>query len=296
MLLIKDIFSKGLIILAIFSLGLTGCGASNETSNETGGTGTLNLRITDSPFLIDLIEEATVTISKISIHVSDSPEVTSGFITLTLDQPKTFDLLKLQGGVTDSLISASIPAGTYKQIRLFVDSASVKLDGGVVFPLEIPSGSQSGIKIFPKPSIIVDGGLTTDLVLDFDVSRSFTPIPASSTKASDISEFKFHPVVRVVNSSSAGSISGTILSDNGTQGDASDDMQFEGAAITAFEGTVEVSTAFSQTNGSYVLPFLPEGTYNVTASHTSHDSSTETGIIVVVGNNTGGVDFTLPKQ
>src|SRR3989304_7548866 len=184
MLLIKDIFSKGLIILAIFSLGLTGCGASNETSNETGGTGTLNLRITDSPFLIDLIEEATVTISKISIHVSDSPEVTSGFITMTLDQPKTFDLLKLQGGVTDSLISASIPAGTYNQIRLFVDSASVKLDGGVVFPLEIPSGSQSGIKIFPKPSIIVDGGLTTDLVLDFDVSRSFTPIPASSTKAS----------------------------------------------------------------------------------------------------------------
>ena len=43
------------------------------------------------------------------------------------------------------------------------------------------------------------GGLTSELLLDFDVSRSFHPIPASPINASDIVEFVFRPSVRAVN-------------------------------------------------------------------------------------------------
>src|SRR3972149_8629915 len=285
---IRKIMTAGVIMIVLFGVVLTGCGTdagTNTGTTNTGtnsGTGTLSIRITDAPYPLDLIAEARVTIDKIEVHVSNSPTEDSGFITIPLDAPRTFNLLDLRGGVTEALVNADLSEGTYGQIRLVVSSAYIKLTDGREPTIDVSSGSQSGIKIFPNPPITVAGGLTTELVLDFDVGQSFLPIPAVPKKAGDIKEFKFKPVIRVVNSTSTGSISGTITNQN-------DEPPVEDATLTAFEGTVEVASTSSKSDGSYLLSGLPGGTYDVTASHSGFTSSTKT-IEVVAGNETGGTD------
>ncbi len=280
-MLIRNIMTAGVIIIVLFSVVLTGCGTD-------GGTGTLSIRITDAPYPLDLIAEAKVTIEKVEVHVSESPTEDSGFITIPMDSPKTFNLLDLRGGVTETLVNANLSEGTYGQIRLVVSSGYIKLKDDREFNLGVPSGSQSGIKIFPNPPITVTEGLTTELVLDFDVGQSFLPIPAAPKKAEDITEFKFKPVIRVINSTSTGSISGSVTNQN-------DASHIEDATLTAFEGTVEVASTSSKSDGSYVLSGLPAGTYDVAASHSEFTSSTRT-VEVDAGNETGGTDFSLTPQ
>jgi len=276
---IRNIMTVGVIMLILFSVVLTGCG-------DNGGKGTLNIQITDAPYPLDLIAEARVTIDKIEVHVSDSPTEDSGFLTLPLAAPKTFNLLDLRGGVTETLVNADLSEGTYGQIRLVVSSAYIKLNDGREPVLDVPSGGQSGIKIFPNPPITVTG---TELILDFDVGQSFLPIPAAPKKAEEIEKFKFHPVIRVVNSTSTGSISGTVTNQN-------DASPIEDATLAAFEGTIEVASTSSKSDGSYLLSGLPAGTYDITASHSEFASSIINNIVVVAGNETGGTDFSLTPQ
>lgn len=286
---IRNLLKGSLMVFVLFAFSFTGCDNSSE--------GMLKIRLTDSPYPFDLIKEAKVTITGVKVHVSDSPEVSSGFIVIPLDSPQTFDLMDLQGGVTATLVNASLAAGTYNQIRLVVSSGSVKLKDDRSFDLKVPSGSESGIKVFPDPPIEVQGGLTTDLILDFDVSRSFIPIPNAETKVDKITGFNFHPVIRVVNSSSVGRISGTVYNNNSTPDNLDDDTAIEGATLTAFEGTTEVTGTSSQADGSYVLMGLPEGTYDVHATHPDYQEDTKTGINVVAGNDTKGKDFRMsPEQ
>lgn len=286
---IRNIMTAGVIMIVLFGVVLTGCGTNDGTNTGTNsGTGTLSIRITDAPYPLDLIAEARVTIDKIEVHVSNSPTEDSGFITIPLDTPRTFNLLDLRGGVTEALVNADLSEGTYGQIRLVVSSAYIKLTDGRKPTIDVPSGSQSGIKIFPNPPITVAGGLTTELVLDFDVGQSFLPIPNAPKKALEIEKFKFHPVIRVVNNSSTGSISGAVTKN--------DETPLEDATLAAFDGTVEVASTSSKSDGSYAILGLPAGTYDVTASHSEFVSSIKNNVEVVVGNETGGTDFSLTPQ
>jgi len=286
---IRNIMTAGVIVGVLFSVALTGCGTDSETNTGANGeTGTLSLRITDAPYPLDLIAEAKVTIEKVEVHVSDSPTEDSGFITIPLDAPRTFNLLDLRGGVTEGLVNAKLSEGTYGQIRLVVSSGYIKLNDDREFNLDVPSGSQSGIKIFPNPPITVTGGLTTELVLDFDVGQSFLPIPAAPKKVEEINEFKFKPVIRVVNSTSTGSISGSVTNQN-------DASPIEDATLAAFEGTVEIASTSSKSDGSYLLSGLPAGTYDITASHSEFTNSTRT-VTVDAGNETGETNFSLTPQ
>ena len=288
--LIRNIMAAGVIVGVLFSVALTGCGTDSGTNTGANvETGTLSLRITDTPYPLDLIDEVRVTISEIKVHVSDSPTEDSEFLTIPMDPPKTFNLLDLRGGVTESLVNAELSEGTYGQIRLVVSSAYIKLKDGREPILDMPSAGQSGIKIFPNPPITVTGGLTTEIILDFDVGQSFLPIPAAPQKASEIERFKFHPVIRVANSTSMGRISGTVTN----QDDAS---PIEDATLTAFEGTVQIASTPTDSDGNYVLSGLTAGTYDVTASHSTFVSSIKNNVAVVSGNETGGTDFSLTPQ
>jgi hypothetical protein len=101
-----------------------------------------------------------------------------GPVTVT-DTAAVYDLLALQNGVTALLGSATIPAGSYEQLRLIVDSARVVLASGFAFAngdttasLRVPSGMETGIKVnFATPVQLPPGQST--LLVDFDVSQSF---------------------------------------------------------------------------------------------------------------------------
>jgi len=91
---------------------------------------------------------------------------------------KWFNLLELQNGATDLLVDAEIPSGMYNQMRVYVTEGKVILkDEAGEFNLKVPSGAQSGIKLNFDFEI---GGEDTELLLDFDLSRAFKPIPGSA--------------------------------------------------------------------------------------------------------------------
>jgi hypothetical protein len=113
---------------------------------------------------------ATTTTGAVSSNASDNGD--SGWVTLKLSGPTTFDLLALKamaanGGLTQLLGGIDLPAGTYTQIRLEVQSISVALGNGPSQPATVPSGK---IK-FVQPFKIV-AGQTTGLVFDFDAAQS----------------------------------------------------------------------------------------------------------------------------
>lgn len=80
------------------------------------------------------------------------------------------DLLKLQGGFTALLGQQPLPAGTYDQIRLVLDSAYIVDANGSQVPLETPSAETSGLKL--KGDIAVPPDSLVDIMLDFDPMES----------------------------------------------------------------------------------------------------------------------------
>jgi len=135
------------------------------------------------------------TMSRVRLHLTDAPDpaiesavvwISSAFLipgadsqpVILTDEQQEYDLLQLQNGVTALLGDSTVPAGTYSQLRLVVDSARLTLAAGVTFDdgsstksLKVPSGSESGIKVsFPGQLDLTD---SAEVVVDFDVAKNF---------------------------------------------------------------------------------------------------------------------------
>jgi hypothetical protein len=273
------------------ALSLSGIAALVLACGDSGETGQVRLHAGDAPFPFELIDSATVVVEKVDIHIAADEAGESGFHVLTTAQ-HTLNLLELQNGVTTVLADSEVPAGKITEIRLEVSEASVTLTDGRTFDLNIPSGDESGLKIFPNPHIEVVGSLTTELLLDFDVSRSFHPIPSGATQAVEIEGFTFRPSLRASNLSETGTLSGTVWSDAGTPGNVGDDLPLENAAVTVQQGGQEVTASSTSAGGHYKLLGLPTGPALLvaTANGFAADSLSAT---VVAGNESGGHDFRL---
>jgi len=274
------------ILIVAIAFAMVSC---NTKDSETKGTGTLNIKLTDAPFPVDLVEEANVTISKIDarqlIEATDTTDESSSFVVLSEDE-LSFNLLDLTNGVTADIANAEVPAGTYDLIRLKITSASIVLKDGRTFDLKVPSGSSSGLKIFIKPAVVVAGGLSADLLLDFDVSRSFVA-QGSIMKPETIHGFIFKPVIKAINNTFAGSLKG-MVTDTASVG-------IDGAMISVYAADTLNTTTFADTVGNYTVLGLSAGSYKVTAEADGYLSSTAEGVDVIPGNTTT-LDFELEED
>jgi len=199
---------------------------------------------------------------------------------------KSFDLVELQGGRTDLLADAVIEAGTYTQMRLFVTEGVIALTDRRVFPIKVPSGASSGIKLQFTFNVPEDEAAT--LLLDIDMSRAFTPVPGGQVdSASGIERFSFSPALalRLINITAAGSISGQVTS-------AEDGNPVAAASVTAYEGEKEITSTSTAADGTYVLSGLPAGTYRVEFSASGFDG-VELESDVTAAQSTTGVDAVL---
>ena len=262
------ILTLGIYLLVIAMAALVWSCSENENAD---GHGRLKVMITDAPFSVNLVEEAVVTLEKIELrqkNVEGNPYI------VVFEGAVPVDLITLRNGITEELTSLEIPAGEYDQVRVYVDDAHLKLTNGMTFHLKVPSGSQSGIKIFVHPGITVTTGLTAELLLDFDVSKSFV-VKGNPHDLENIKGFNFKPVIRAVNNSFAGRIDGYVWDE--------DEIALEGATVWLEKDSV-VSTTVTDLQGYFAFIGIPEGSYNLMSAKEGYDTLVHENIKVTTAN------------
>jgi hypothetical protein len=232
-----------------------------------------------------MVESAEITITKIEIRKAGDGICDSIPFQVLWEGSETFNLLDLRNGVVENLLDLEIPAGEYNLIRLYVEEAGLKVKDGDSFSLKVPSGHQTGIKIFIRPGLFVDGGLTAELLLDFDLSRSFV-MRGNMNSPAGIKGFIFKPVIRAVNNSTAGRLEGKVTDKN--------NVKIKAASIVVKQDTV-VASAIADTMGYYAIIGLPSGYYSVLAAKENFDTVKVDDVRIINGNRTI-LNFVLPSR
>ena len=252
--------THGSALLMLFAtLALTSC-SKNSNNTTAPGTGTMQVRMTDAP---GVYQAVNLVIREVAVRREGS-DSTSGWQLLHPDSA-SYDLLLLRNGVFTTIGSSLLPAGHYTQIRLKLSPGSTIVVDGVTYPLTVPSGLQSGLKIvgdFDVPS----GGLM-DVALDFDVSRSIIQTGNGA--------YKLKPVVKAMPFTLAGAISGTVVP--------------AGLATTvyAIQAPDTLGSTIVATDGSFKMSVLSAGVYSLAFDAAAgYRDTTLTGIAVTAGNTT----------
>lgn len=247
----------------------------NDDKDED--TGTLSVLLTDGPFPVDLVAEANVTIDSLDIREKHTEDTTGAYTTLTRDQA-TYNLMDLRNGVTESLANLEVEAGVYNQVRLYVSDAEVILKDGSEYPLQVPSGVRTGLKIFISPDIEVSHDITAELLLDIDVGKSF--VVQGNPYGPGSIEFLFRPVVRAVNQSTAGRLTGIVTDTSATANPIGD------ALVWVMQDSL-VSHTFTDTlTGAYQLIGLTAGGYTASATAAGYDTVTIADVVITAADET----------
>lgn len=269
--------------LILFLFIFTSClsNGSKTLDNLEGSTGNLRVLATDAPFNYSTVTAANITVSEINVLSADGAQKL-----VIMDSKKTLNLIDLKNGLVSTLAELNIPSGDYSELRLVIESASVELNDGRIFHLTVPSGAQSGLKVKLSPAIVVSERLSSDVLLDFDLSRSFVPQGSENGSGDGITGFHFKPVIRAANLTTSGSVKGVVSTDSGTPTDYNDDTPLEGATVTVSRDGAVVSTAVTEASGFYQIIGLPEGTYSIETSSELHTGSESQTVTINAGNVT----------
>lgn len=267
------------IIAGLFAL--VSCNNSDDIPAE--GKGRLNVHLTDAPFPIDMVSSTLVTIDKVEIrkHMEAGTEGEADSFIVLSENKMDINLLELTNGITEIIASVDLEPGNYDMIRLHVADASVKLNAGDVFNLSIPSGSTSGLKIKIDPAISISEGQTSDVLLDFDVNKSFV---VKGNIGGKINGFIFKPVVRGIYMGVAGRIEGSVTDTTGTALQHAMVKVWNPVLNSNSTDDFSVST-FSDEYGGYKLIGLKEGKYTLVCETEGYESDTIQDVNVVAGKS-----------
>jgi hypothetical protein len=266
---------------------LAGCG---DSGGSGGQTGSLSLAIGDAP--VDGATEVVIVFQAVELHHAGSTR------RIEFDEPKAVDLLAYQNGATvDLLDGVEVDAGNYQWMRLDVlaepnlgDGSFIKFESGEQFPLYVPSGSESGLKI-NRPFTVAAGGITR-LVADFDLRKSIIEPPGQEPN------YVLKPVLRLMDELEVGEIDGDVdlaalaaaqLGDGASPGDCSGGVYLfsghgatpddaDGSADDGADPVVYLPLEFDGINAlaHYHIAFVEAGDYSVAATcHFDVDASPE---------------------
>jgi hypothetical protein len=230
-------------------------------------------------------------------------------VTITFPSPKTIDLLNDSGTASAQLFSQPIPAGSYGQIRLMVvadgnpGNSYMILSDGTMHGLQVPSGSETGLKLVSGFNVPNSG--VVDYTIDFDLRHAITCPPGQDPACI------LKPVERLVDSTTVGNIQGqvsnTLVPTGCTPGvylyagevTTPEDMNSMAAAGDPNQPMAsKVPIATSQPPYYYQFTFLAPGNYTVAftceAAQDNPDQAdpavifnpVKTGIVVTAGQTT----------
>jgi len=145
---------------------------------EDAGNSILKIRMTDAP---TALEEVNIDLQQVNIKFEKD---SGGWVSMQTNAG-IYNLLNFQNGVDTLIAQGSYPQGDVKEIRLMLGNNNSVKESGQVYPLVIPSGSESGLKI--KINKKLRTGLDS-LLIDFDALMSIK-------KERD--NYKLRPVIRL---------------------------------------------------------------------------------------------------
>ena len=158
--------------VTLVSLSFTACKKEIDQSR-------LSIRMTDAP---TALEEVNIDLKEVKVNFSQD---TAGWLTMEAI-PGVYNLLDLQNGI-DTLISQ----GTYPvnqmvhEVRLVLGPNNTVKSNGEVYPLTIPSGSESGLKIKINKKL---RATFEEVLIDFDAALSVSE---------ENDGYKLRPVIKV---------------------------------------------------------------------------------------------------
>ena len=257
---IKEKIIQLAVLLSFFTAALFVFSCSDSTSPETG-QGQLKITMVDSPAGYD---EVNIVVTRVEVHKADAGSNDGWFV--INNTTATYDLLLLRNGASVVLGDHPLDAGRYTQIRLIIGTGSNVVVDGVTYPLEIPSGEQTGVKL--NHSFVIEDGLLYELLLDFDAERSIV--------VTGNGQYKLKPVIRVNPVVISGTISGKI------------NPVSAAGFVYAISGTDTALTIAEPITGSFMLMALLQQTYRVEifSADPAYNDTTITNVIVVAQQNT----------
>jgi hypothetical protein len=291
----NSIVKKVVGAATVMLFGLAGCGGS-------GGSGNMSLSVGDAP--VDGAEKVVVEFTGVEL-IPD----TGSPVTITFASPMTIDLLNDSGTASAQLFSQPIPAGSYGQIRLIVvadgnpSNSYIMLSDGTMHGLQVPSGSETGLKLVSGFTVPTSG--VVDYTIDFDLRQAITCPPGQAPACI------LKPVERLVDNTTVGNVQGqvsnTLVPTGCTPGvylyagtvTAPEDMN---SMVPAGDPNQPLASkapiASSQPPYYYQFTFLEPGNYTLAftceavqdnpdqADLTVKFSSVKTGIVVTAGQTT----------
>ena len=234
-------------------MSLTACGGSDESSSAAGS---LSLKLTDAT--TNDYKAVYVTIEEVQVCTDDENEGDENSWFTVAEPRSTYNLLELVNGVQEQLGVTDLDAGRYNQMRLIIGTDAygdhpyanyivIVDDENNPHELKIPSGIQTGIKLVSGFEIYENQ--TTELILDFDASRSVV-------KAGNSGKWLLKPTIKVI---------GTVATISGTVTD-SDGLGLKGALVSVQfyddDVIVQASTSTNE-NGQYVLFVVAPNVYDL---------------------------------
>lgn len=254
---------KRILILPLLLVFIAGCNTSPE------GDGRLKIEILDSPPPPG-VEHIYLTFTEVSAHRSGG-----GWRTL-VDSTATYDFLQLVNGVTAVLCDTLLESGHYTQMRLIVADTNEAVIDGETYPLYVPSGEQTGVKL--NLDFVVEEGELIEICVDFDAAKSIRWIPGHSS-------YRLQPVFKTFKKVLSGTVAGSVQNTTG--------MGIPNALVEAIALNDTTSTLTDST-GTYKL-ILVEGTYELRASAEGYTvaDTTYAAVEVTAGTDLTGYDFIL---
>lgn len=240
-------------------------GGASETGNTS--VGMLQIEAFDAPPPQN-VEKLLLDLKSVQAH-----HIGLGWQTVSTT-PRRIDFLTLINGRTAVIADTTLPMGQYGELRLHLGENNEIVVDGERYPLVVPSGLSSGVKIHLSLEIVANE--SSKVYLDFDASKSVKW---------NANRYKLAPSFSAYDASTCGRISGLVRSDLGA---------FLPRTQIQAIGTEDTLSTLNDENGNYSL-LLPSGTYDIVCEtdQAQHVDTTYHGIAITEGAEVVGLDFNV---
>ncbi|MBN3521251.1 DUF4382 domain-containing protein [Algoriphagus lutimaris] len=245
----KNIFNY----LMLLGVMLFAVACSNDDETPNGGNARVNFYLVDAP---GDFEEVWIEVLAIRVKAEDDSmdddvqgnddddENESDWIEIPYDEASPYvNLMDLTGENSLFIGSEDFPEGEIDQLRLVLGDDNYVIRDGERSDLTTPSAQQSGLKI--KVDEDIEGGMSYNLVIDFDVAKSIV-------EAGNSGNIILKPVLRAYLEEAASGVMGQVFP-----------AEAQPVAVNALKGDDEYNT-FVDDNGNFKILGMDDGVYTFT--------------------------------